>query len=74
MFLDGGLGVAGNVGDLVQAAIRLVAALPLRAPTITQTLDIERVSELQQPVLELGQRPKICGRRALEPLSSLKSR
>jgi hypothetical protein len=72
MFLDSSLRVAGNVRDFVQATVRLVMAFKFRSAAVTQTLDIEGVSELQQPVLELRQRPKIRGRRTLEPLSSLK--
>jgi hypothetical protein len=71
MFLNRSLRMARNVGDFIQARVSLVAALKLGSPAITQALDIERVGELQQPVLRLGQRAKVGGRRALEPLSSL---
>jgi len=70
MFLDRGLRLARHRINLIQARVSLVAALKLGSPTITQALDIERVSELQQPVLALRQRPKVRGRRTLEPLSS----
>jgi hypothetical protein len=70
MFLNRGLREAGNVSDLVQAFVGLVAALRLGPATIAQALDVERVSELQQPVLALRKLPKIRGWRALKPLSS----
>lgn len=71
MLLDGGLRVAGNVSGLIQARVSLVAALKLGAATITHTLDVERVGELQQPVLMLGKFAEVRGRWSLETLSSL---
>jgi hypothetical protein len=71
VFLDGGLRVAGNVSSLVSSHIFLVAALKLRAPALTHALDVQGVSELQQPVFPLRQSTEIGGRRTLEPLSSL---
>jgi len=69
MFLNRGLRLTGHRLDLIEARVSFVAALKLGAPTITQALDIERVGELQQPVLALRQGPKIGGWRALETLS-----
>jgi len=71
MFLDRGLRMASNVSDLIQPRVGVVAALKLGAPTITQALHVERVRELQQPILTLRQRPKIRGRRTLKTLSRL---
>jgi hypothetical protein len=73
MLLNRRLRMARNVRDFIQARVSFIAALKLGAPTITQALYVERVGELQQPVLALRQRPKIGGRRALESLSSLES-
>ena len=47
MFLDRGLRMAGYVRDLIQPRVGIVAALELGSPTLTKTLDVERVSELQ---------------------------
>jgi hypothetical protein len=74
VFLDSSQRVAGHVRDFIEALVGFVAAFKLRPATITHTLHIEGVSELQQPILELRQRPKIRGRRALEPLSSFQCR
>ena len=74
MLLNRGLRITRHIRDLVQTVVRVIAALPLRASTITQALNIERVRELQQPVLALRQRAKVRRRRTLKPLSSLKSR
>jgi hypothetical protein len=69
MFLDGSLRIAGHVPDLIGALVSLIAALKLGPATITHALYIERVGELQQPVLRLRQRPKVSGRWPLETLS-----
>jgi hypothetical protein len=71
MFFDRSLRVAGQVSYLIEAPVGVVAALKLGPATITQALDVERVSELQQPVLGFRKFPKVRGRRTLETLSSL---
>lgn len=74
VLVHGGLRVAGNVRDLVEARVIVVAALPLRAPAVAQAVKVEGVRELEQPVLALRQGPKVCGRRALETLSRFQRR
>jgi len=71
MFFHRGLRVTGNVRDLIQARVSVVAALKLRPAAFTQALQIEGIRELQQPILRLRQPPKISGRRPLETLSRL---
>jgi hypothetical protein len=74
MLLNSGGGLASHRSDLVQPAVSFVAAFKLGSPTLAQPLDVEGVSELQQPILMLRQLPKVSGRRALETLSGLESR
>lgn len=74
MLLDRGLRMAGNVRDLIGARVGIIATLNLGAPALTQALDVERVSELQQSILGRGQRPEVGGRWTLETLGSLERR
>jgi len=55
MFFDSCLRVAGNVCNLVESSVIRVAALRLRPAALAHALDVERVGELQQPILPLGQ-------------------
>jgi hypothetical protein len=68
VFLYRGLRVASSISDLIQTCVSVVAALMLRPSTIAHALNVEGISELQQPVLRLRQPPKIIRRWPLETL------
>jgi hypothetical protein len=59
MFLNSGGGLACHRSGLIKPAVGFVAAFKLGTTAIAQPLNVEGVSELQQPILVLRQRPKI---------------